>query len=289
MRVAYLGPRGSFSDQAVQLAFAEMAQRQAVEFAGLATIEDVIEAFEAGAFDFALLPIENSIEGPVNVTIDKLFHESSAQVVGEIVLPIVQNLLVSKAFLKNPQPVAFDKIFSHPQALAQSRNYLRAHFPTAELVPLASTALAAQIIKEHAQDPFAAVANLAAADYYDLAVLDSQIQDVAENNTRFWLLGKSEVALPLPKLGRKVSLALTLPENLPGALHKAISTFAWRGIDMTKIESRPLKTKLGQYFFIIDLVEDEKIRFALEELQSLGVIVRLLGSYEIYEGKMSKK
>ncbi len=79
-------------------------------------------------------------------------------------------------------------------------------------------------------------------------------------------------------------MALTLPENMPGALHKAISTFAWRGIDMTKIESRPLKTKLGKYFFIIDLVSDDKISFALEELESLGIVVRMLGAYSIYEG-----
>lgn len=112
---------------------------------------------------------------------------------------------------------------------------------------------------------------------------------MAENNTRFWLLGRTVPDFALRVGGRKMSLAITLPENLPGALHKAILTFAWRGIDMTKIESRPLKTRLGQYFFVIDLVcqnanDEEKIQFALSEMKSLGIAVRELGRYNIYEG-----
>lgn len=273
MEIAYLGPKGSFSHQAAQLAFPNEHLQAVV------SIPELIEQYENGKFDHALVPIENSIEGPVNVAIDKIYHQSTAQVVAEIVLPIVQNLLVADLVV---QP---EHIFSHPQALAQAREYLTAHYPNAQIQAVASTGLAAEMVQQNPDKAYGAVANLKAAEYYDLSVLAENIQDRDENNTRFWCLGKQEPTILLAKKADKVSLALTLPENLPGALYKAISTFAWRGIDMTKIESRPLKTRLGQYFFIIDLVSDDKIRFACEEMRSLGIRVRMLGKYKIYEGK----
>ena len=273
MEVAYLGPIGSFSYRAVKLAFPD------AKLTPIATLVDVIEAYEEGRVDLALVPIENSIEGPVNLTIDQLFHQSSAHVVAEIVLPIVQNLLVVDV------KRAPEKIFSHPQALAQTREYLSEHFPQASSVPVASTALAAEIVQQHPTLAYAAVANLDAADFYGLVPLAKGIQDVAQNNTRFWVLGEKQPHIALPSTAQKVTLALTLPENLPGALHKAISTFAWRGIDMTKIESRPLKTVLRQYFFIIDLVSNDNIKYACKEMESLGITVRKLGKYCIYEAE----
>ncbi|WP_096818647.1 prephenate dehydratase [Lactococcus fujiensis] len=272
MKIAYLGPRGSFSYQAIRTAFPHE------QLLPIETIPEIIEQYELGRFDYALIPIENSIEGPVSIAIDKLYHQSTATVVAEIVMPIVQNLM---ALSENIKPL---KIYSHPQALAQTREYLRKNYPESKLIPVASTAMAAEFVQEHPNEAIAAVGNERAADFYSLKLIAKGIQDIEENNTRFWLLGKNEPKINLSKSSDKVSLALTLPENMPGALHKAISTFAWRGIDMTKIESRPLKTKLGKYFFIIDLVSDDKISFALEELESLGIVVRMLGAYSIYEG-----
>lgn len=271
MKIAYLGPIGSFSQIAVKAAF------PTAELLSMDTIADCVATFDAEKCDFALIPIENSIEGTVNLAVDTLFHKSQATVVAEFVLEISQNLLTAQ---KNQQ---IERIYSHPQALAQSREFLREHYPEAQLIAVDSTAQAAEFVKKHAGEPVAAVANLEAAAIYDLEILAQNIQDAEMNNTRFWLLGRSFPEVPLVKIGQKVSLALTLPENIPGALHKAISSFAWRGIDMTKIESRPLKTRLGQYFFIIDLVADSKIVFALEELKSLGITARVLGQYNIYE------
>ncbi|MFC4652027.1 prephenate dehydratase [Lactococcus nasutitermitis] len=272
MNIAYLGPVGSFSHMAAKAAF------PAENLLALGTISEVITAYDKKLCDFALIPIENSIEGTVNLAIDTLFHKSRAKVVAEVVLSISQNVLVTSKTRE------IEKIYSHPQALAQTRNFLMKNYPQAKLEITDSTASAAEFVKNHADEAFAAVANYEAAEIYGLEVLAENVQDVKDNNTRFWILGEVAPKVDnLLELEKKVSLALTLPENLPGALHKAISVFAWRGIDMTKIESRPLKTILGEYFFIIDLVADEKIVYALEELQSLGVTVRLLGNYNVYE------
>ncbi|RZI48947.1 prephenate dehydratase [Lactococcus kimchii] len=274
MKIAYLGPRGSFCSVVAEAAF------KTDELIAYETIIDVIEAYDEGKCDFALIPIENSTEGTVNMSIDKIFHDSEAQVVAEFVLPISQNLLAIS------QDRVIERVYSHPQALAQTRAYLRKFYPEAQVEITASTSAAAEFVKKHPELPVAAVANRYAAKRYDLAIVAENIQDVAGNSTRFWLLGEQKKAFNLRQAGEKMSLALTLPENLPGALHKAISVFAWRDIDMTKIESRPLKTRLGQYFFIIDLVNNElnaaKIPFALEELASLGVSARVLGNYAFY-------
>lgn len=274
MKIAYLGPRGSFCSVVAEAAF------KTDELIAYETIIDVIEAYDEGKCDFALIPIENSTEGTVNMSIDKIFHDSEAQVVAEFVLPISQNLLAIS------QDRVIERVYSHPQALAQTRAYLRKFYPEAQVEITASTSAAAEFVKKHPELPVAAVANRYAAKRYDLAIVAENIQDVAGNSTRFWLLGEQKKAFNLRQAGEKMSLALTLPENLPGALHKAISVFAWRDIDMTKIESRPLKTRLGQYFFIIDLVNNElnaaKIPFALEELTSLGVSARVLGNYAFY-------
>ena len=274
MKIAYLGPIGSFCSVVAEAAFKKE------ELLPYETILDVIEAYDSGACDFALVPIENSTEGTVNMSIDKIFHDSKAEVMAEFVLPISQNLL---AVNKNQK---IEHIYSHPQALAQTRAYLREFYPQAKVEITESTSAAAEFVKNHPNLPAAAVANSYAAKMYDLEILAKNIQDLAGNSTRFWLLGKKHGSFDLRKTEEKVSLALTLPENMPGALHKAISVFAWRDIDMTKIESRPLKTRLGQYFFIIDLVNNEvnnlKIPYALEELAGLGVTVRLLGNYSVY-------
>ena len=239
MLVGYLGPKGSFTHDVATHSF-PTSERIAYR-----TITDVIKAYENHEIDFAVVPVENSIEGSVHETIDYLFHQGTIQAVAEVVYPIKQQLLVAK----KDRPIR--TVYSHPQALAQGKAFLRAHYPDVAMEMTASTAYAARYVAEHPDLEIAAIAPLAAASEYGLEVQAKDIQEIEDNYTRFWILGAKEPAISetlSPGL-QKVSLALTLPSNLAGALYKGLSTFAWRGINLTKIESRPLKTALGEYFF----------------------------------------
>ncbi|MGV3079479.1 prephenate dehydratase [Streptococcus sp. 32226D021BW] len=272
MQVAYLGPRGSFTHQVAQQAFPN------ADLQAFGTITEVIKAYETGQVVYSVIPVENSIEGSVHETIDYLFHQAEIHAVAEIVQPIAQQLLATAPHKE------IEVIYSHPQAIAQGKKYLLEHFPNARIEVTASTAYAARYVAEHPDQPFAAIAPLAAAEEYSLQVIAKDIQEMSENFTRFWILGNEIPEIGLQKVTKKVSLALTLPDNLPGALYKAMSVFSWRGISLTKIESRPLKTALGEYFFILDLENqsEDLLSYSLEELTSLGISCKILGNYQVY-------
>ena len=218
MLVGYLGPKGSFSHQVAQKAFPK------ADLIPYQTITEVIKAYENRLVDFSIVPVENSIEGSVHDTLDYLFHHAQLQTIVELIQPIKQQLMVSN--------------LGNPDALLEMT---------------ASTASAARLVAEHPDKPYAAIAPESAAFEYDLQIVARDVQEISENFTRFWVLGIEIPILSLASLGFKQTLALTLPDNLPGALYKALSVFSWRGIDLTKIESRPLKTALGEYFFILDV------------------------------------
>ena len=272
MKIAYLGPKGSFSHHVVQTAFLKE------ELQAFANITDVIKAYEQGLVDYSVVPVENSIEGSVHESLDYLFHQADIQAVAEIVQPIHQQLMAV------PGQSKIEKIFSHPQALAQGKKFIEEHYPEAQLEVTASTAYAARFIAEHPDQPFAAIAPRNSAAEYGLELIAEDIQEMEANFTRFWVLGSEIPTIPLQSQTEKMSLALTLPDNLPGALYKALSTFAWRGIDLTKIESRPLKTALGEYFFIIDVDYSDKelVHFARQELETIGIQYKILGTYPIF-------
>ncbi|MCY7075869.1 prephenate dehydratase [Streptococcus oralis] len=272
MKIAYLGPKGSFSHHVVQTAFPNE------ELQAFANITDVIKAYEQGLVDYSVVPVENSIEGSVHESLDYLFHQARIQAVAEIVQPIHQQLMAV------PGQSKIEKIFSHPQALAQGKKFIEEHYPEAKLEVTASTAYAARFIAEHPDQPFAAIAPRNSAAEYGLELIAEDIQEMEANFTRFWVLGSEIPTIPLQSQNEKMSLALTLPDNLPGALYKALSTFAWRGIDLTKIESRPLKTALGEYFFIIDVDYSAKelVHFARQELETIGIQYKILGTYPIF-------
>lgn len=272
MQVAYLGPRGSFTHQVAQQAF------PTADLLAFGTITEVIKAYETGQVVYSVIPVENSIEGSVHETIDYLFHQAEIHAVAEIVQPIAQQLL-AKATHKE-----IEVIYSHPQAIAQGKKFILKHFPQARIEVTASTAYAARFVAEHPDQPFAAIAPQAAAEEYGLEVIAKDIQEISENFTRFWILGMTMPDLRLRQVTKKVSLALTLPDNLPGALYKAMSVFSWRGISLTKIESRPLKTALGEYFFILDVENHSErlLQFSLQELTSLGISCKILGNYLVY-------
>ena len=257
MKIAYLGPKGSFSHHVVQTAFPHE------ELEPFSNITDVIKAYEQGLVDYSVVPVENSIEGSVHETLDYLFHQQLMAVPGQS---------------------RIEKIFSHPQALAQGKKFIDEHYPNAQLEVTASTAYAARYVSEHPDQPFAAIAPKSSAEEYGLELVAQDIQEMEANFTRFWVLGPNLPQIPLNADSEKMSLALTLPDNLPGALYKALSTFAWRGIDLTKIESRPLKTALGEYFFIIDVdyADKELVHFAQKELETIGIQYKVLGAYPIY-------
>ena len=272
MLVGYLGPKGSFSHQVAQKAFPE------ANLEPYPNITEVIKAYERGQVDLSIVPVENSIEGSVHETLDYLFHQSQIQAVAELIQPIKQQLLACQT----DGPI--ETIFSHPQALAQSKIYILEHYPNAKLEITASTAAAARLVAEHPEEPYAAIAPETAAEEYGLQLVARDIQEMSENFTRFWILGCKRPEFALEKLALKKTLGLTLPDNLPGALYKALSVFAWRGIDLTKIESRPLKTALGEYFFIIDVngEQDSLLQFALEELTAIGITYKILGQYSVH-------
>ena len=272
MLVGYLGPKGSFSHQVALKAFPE------AHLEPYPNITEVIKAYERGQVDLSIVPVENSIEGSVHETLDYLFHQAQIQAVAELIQPIKQQLLACQT----DGPI--ETIFSHPQALAQSKIYILEHYPNAKLEITASTAAAARLVSEHPEEPYAAIAPETAAEEYGLQLVARDIQEMSENFTRFWVLGCKRPEFALEKLAPKKTLGLTLPDNLPGALYKALSVFAWRGIDLTKIESRPLKTALGEYFFIIDVngEQDSLLQFALEELTAIGITYKILGQYSVH-------
>lgn len=272
MKIGFLGPKGSFSHHVAQEAF------PADTLVAFENITEVVKAYETGEVDYSVVPVENSIEGSVHETLDYLFHQAAIHAVAEIVQPIKQQLLATAV----DKPV--EKIFSHPQAIAQGKKYVRQHYPQAKIEITASTAYAARFVAQHPEENYAAIAPRSAASEYGLQIIAENIQEMAENFTRFWLLGQLIPTLLLYPKEKKITLALTLPDNLPGALYKALATFAWRGIDLTKIESRPLKTALGEYFFIVDINNEKEdlVLFAMKELEAIGITYKILGNYTVY-------
>lgn len=277
MKIAYLGPAASFTHSAAAKAFPKE------EMIAKNTIPDCIMAIEKEDVDVAVVPIENTIEGSVNITLDYLFHFSSVPVVAEIVLPIAQHLMVHPAHVSAWKSV--QKVMSHPQALAQCHTFLQAELYGVEREVTPSTAYAAKWVSNNPTELVAAIAPRMAANEYGLEIVKENAQDLELNQTRFFVLSRKPVSILLPKEEEKTSISVILPNNMPGALHKVLSTFAWRDIDLSKIESRPLKTSLGEYFFLIDVLSEGKevlVTNALDEITLLGGTANKLGTYHVH-------
>lgn len=270
MNVSYLGPESSFTYQAACQLF---PTRQLTAYA---SIPVCLRALFRKQVDLAVVPVENSLEGAVHHTIDLLSKHPEVEVKSEIVLPIKQQLLGNPA-------TKITKILSHPQALAQSQQFLETHYPNVPLVATESTTAAAMYVAEHPKEDAAAIASLETAQHVGLEILAENIQDNELNQTRFWIVGDrkmtSQQSAPV-----KMSVILTLPANRPGMLHKMLAAFGWREINLSKIESRPLKTSLGEYFFVIDLLLDRPMTLvenALQEIKMLGGESQILGCYPV--------
>ena len=279
--VAYLGPEASFTHIAASDLFG---------MEGLTprpTIPDCIEAVTEGHVAYAVVPLENALEGSVPLTIDYLFSSEELFITAEISMPIEQHLLVNKSQMDHLDEL--DSIQSHPHALAQCHKFLQYRFRKVPLIQTTSTAAAAKMISEQPDLCVAAIGNRLAAKTYDLHIAEENIHDFHFNHTRFVVLSLRKERLEHEKhaSSTKTTLMVKLPdEDRPGLLHQILSVFSWRRLNLSKIESRPLKTGLGHYFFIIDINESEEhpmMRGAMEELAALGCSARSLGTYYVYE------
>ncbi len=278
MIIGAMGPEGSYSEKAAKL-WASKNDLGDEEFRYFADIEDTFLAAIKGKSDLSVVPIENSIEGSVGVTLDLLL-EKDITIVGEVVVKI-EHCLLSKG---GPEKIKI--ILSHPQGLAQCRHFLKKHFPEAELRSTGSTSHAARLAGEF--EEMAAIASPEAAQCYRLRILLSNIQDQKENYTRFIVLGIGKTVSACKTLPCKTSLIVYLEKDRPGALYEILGAFAKRKINLTKIESRPSKKELGDYYFYIDFeghASDALIKDALEDIKAKVDTLKVLGSYPAFKSK----
>ncbi len=220
--------------------------------------------------DYSIVPIENSQEGSITLTLD-LLMEQQLKIAGEVIVP-VKHCLLSKGRLSD-----IKILMSIPQALSQCKKYIKENFKNVEVRSTLSTSQAAKFASE--SNHIAAIASRESAEIYGLEILDENIQDVNENFTRFIVIGK---AAPHATGNDKTSIIVYLEKNRPGALYEILGEFAKKGIDLTKIESRPTKKVLGDYLFYIDLkghIEDNMIKDTLDKVKSKVGMLKILGSY----------
>ncbi|WP_027414905.1 prephenate dehydratase [Aneurinibacillus terranovensis] len=278
-KIAFFGPSGTNTEEAARFLF----KNEGEEFCPYRTIPDCLEAVVEKKADFAVVPLENSIEGSVNITLDWMIHKVDLPILADLTIPIAQNLVSGKR--ESPLPYdKVEKVLSHPQAIAQSHDYLREHMPNAQIEYTSSTAEAARIVSEQPEQPWLAVVPMAAVNVYPLMIVAEHIEDNKNNLTRFILVGKEKVALPESDKN-KTTILVAQPSDFPGALYQVLAAFAWRKINLSRIESRPMKTGLGNYYFIIDIdqeMDEALLPGAFAEIEALGFEIRFLGSYPSY-------
>jgi prephenate dehydratase len=285
-RIGYLGPRGTFSEEALL----DATRADAIEPVALETVYDVVMAVRDGGVQWALAPIENSIEGPVTVTLDALATEAAeVKVAGELVLTIHHNLVGAEGQVLGE----ITSVLSHPQAAGQCSRFLRRELPDARVAAASSTAEAVRLVSEHEGGDWAAIGTQLAAQTYGCTVLWERIEDHPDNETRFVWLGRADAdptAVPLREPPRadaagKTSLVFWGPgAERSGWLLGCLEEFASRGINLTKIESRPRRERLGHYMFFADLdgwAHEPRVAEALEGLREHCQEVRVLGSYPL--------
>ena len=273
--VAYLGPEGTYTEMAalqyLQINHPDLKKHDSLR--PYPTISQAINAAEHGDVDIAVVPIENSIQGGVTMTLDSLWQSESLQIQQAIVLPIAHALITRAQTLEDIKVV-----YSHPQGLAQCQQWLDRYLPNVKQVVTDSTADGVNIV---AEDPHgAAIASERAAEIYKLPILKFPINDQPDNFTRFLVLGRTASTTK----GTHSSLAFSLKRNMPGALVKPLLVFADRQINLSRIESRPTKRSLGEYIFFVDIeasIEAPNFSEALQELKEVTENLKILGSYSI--------
>ena len=270
MRVAFQGEPGAYSEQAVFNYFGNIETKPCESF------DVVFDSVVSDACEFGLIPIENSLAGSIHQNYDLLLRHD-LHIVGEYLLRVQHCLIALPGVIKDD----IKKAISHPQALGQCAGYLRSHGIKAEQAY--DTAGSVKMLKESGVRDTAAIASRRAAELYEMQIVEDGIEDNPENYTRFLAVSKKAIQ---PEGEAKTSIVFTL-KNQPGSLFKAMSVFALRDIDLTKIESRPLQGKPWEYLFYIDFIgatHEETVRKALDHLSEYALMVRVLGSYPRYKG-----
>jgi len=264
MIIGTLGPEGSYSEKAAK------HWNKAGKPQYYNDIQDTVEALLNNEVEYSIVPIENSLEGSIPLTLD-LLMEHQLKIVGEVIVQI------NHCLLSNGRLTDIKIIMSHPQALSQCRKFIKNNFKNVEVRPVLSTSLAAKLASD--SKDIGAIASEESAHSYGLKILEKNIQDIQENYTRFIVIGKET---PHATGNDKTSIILYLQKNRPGALFEILDEFAKKNIDLTKIESRPTKKLLGDYLFHIDLkghIEDRIIMGTLEKIKSKVGMLKILGSY----------
>lgn len=285
MRVAFLGPEGTFSEEAL-MASLDQSQRASLEPVPLPTIYDCVTAVEDGTAERAIVPIENSVEGSVNATLDALvFETDKVRIVGEVVHP-VRHCLIARRHMPLER---ITRVVSHPQASGQCARFLRERVSGADVLSAASTADAVRIVAD-SDEPWAALGTRLAAELYGCAVLEDGVEDQAGNETRFvWLEqekdppgGKPPGGSAAGRSSMKTSIAIWGLPDSPGSLVGVLQEFAGRDVNLSKIESRPRKQGLGRYVFFADLEgaqTEPGISDALTAVRRSVEGLRVLGCY----------
>lgn len=275
MRVGYLGPAGTFSEEALRA-----SAPGEVDEVPYTTVYEAVMAVQAGEVDHAVVPMENSIEGSVTATLDTLVHEApEVRITRELVLPIEHNL-VARQDMKLDM---IERVLSHPQGTAQCARFLRQRVPGADRMTMSSTAEAVRAVSE-SDDPWAAIGSRFAADLYGCTILAEAIEDHAQNVTRFvWLAHCDAVDEAPAGAGLKTSVVFWgFNDNSPGALQALLGELATREINLSKIESRPRRVQLGHYMIFLDLdggAGDPAVADGLAALAGRVEELRVLGSY----------
>ena len=263
--VAFLGPVGTYSEQAVWRQFG-----QAVDALPCVSIDEVFRSVEAGTAGFGVVPVENSTEGTVNRTLDLLL-QTTLSISGEVALPVHHSLMTRSGSMDKVM-----RICAHSQALAQCQSWLNQHYPNIERHAVASNGEAARIASEDGS--VAAVASEMAATRYGLSIVHAHIQDDPHNRTRFFVVGR---LTPSASGKDQTSLVLSVP-NKPGAVYELLAPLAKHGVSMTRFESRPARTGRWDYYFYVDIeghANDTKVAQALAELQAQAAFFKVLGAY----------
>jgi chorismate mutase/prephenate dehydratase len=267
LKVGYLGPEGTFSQQAVHKHFGHSAHGMP-----LTSIEEVFEEVEAGNADFGVVPVENSTQGTIQSTLD-MFLTSRLKICGEVELRVHQHLLSRSGRIED-----IERIYSHPQSFAQTKAWLRANLPLVEKIPVSSNAEAARRARN--ADDAAAIGGAAAGNVYGLKIVAGPIEDHPDNTTRFLVLGREL----FPTSGHDRTSLLIFIKDEPGALYNVLSPFARHGLSMNRIESRPSHNRLWEYAFFVDIgghVHDPAMKAAIDELKGYAQDVKVLGSYPV--------
>lgn len=272
--IGYLGPRGTYSEEVALKLYKDMAGR--FIFIPYTGIDNVIRAVDRGEIDECVVPVENSVEGSVNITLDSLAHEVNLVITKEMIQMVRHNLLIKNNTKK------IDVIVSHPQALAQCRQYLARQFPEAQLKTVDSTAAAAYLVASGAEN-HAAIGSAQAGEIYGLKNYAADIQDHSGNCTRFIVLKKTP-EISATKGDYKTSVICRINGKTPGSLCDILIEFAKRNVNLTKIESRPTRTNLGEYVFFFDIegnLSDAKVHEAIAAVQLKSLWFKNLSSYPV--------